>query len=96
MSEDTQAPDLGGEAAGLLRQVQRLLVDELQLDVAPTSLRMDDALHAPPIRIDSLGYLRLMSGLERAFGIPFEPESLGDAVFATVGDVVRFVLSERG
>lgn len=75
----------------LTRRVQAILADELQLDVGPEELDPGDLLHAPHIRLDSLGYLRLLAGLERELGVAVSMDDMGSSVFETVGDVVAFV-----
>ena len=69
----------------------KVLVEELNLDTDPGSISVDDLVYAPHIRLDSLGYLRLMHGVEQEFGFEIKPEEVGHILFETVGDIVDFV-----
>ena len=90
MSSDAMTSD------AIAQRVKTLLVEELHLDLDPADIALDDVLHAPHIRLDSLGYLRLLQGLERAFDLRLDLATLGATVFETVGDVAAFVAARRG
>ena len=72
-------------------RVKKVLVDELNLNIAADSIADDDLVYAPHIRLDSLGYLRLVHGLEQEFGLEIAPEEVGHILFETVADIIRFV-----
>ncbi len=79
----------------MLALVRSALVDALDLAVAPESIAEDAALHMAPIRLDSLGYHRLIVALEARLGRTWSEESLDDAIFERVVDVVDFALHTR-
>lgn len=78
-------------ADGLQDEVCRALVRALDLDVAPATLRPEMALHAPPVRMDSLGFYRLISTLERALGGPLDETMMAEALVETIDDLVAVV-----
>ena len=71
--------------------VRRALVDALALDLSPDSLRGDQPLFEPPIRMDSLGFYRVVVELEVKSGRPIDEQALERTLFETVDDLVRFV-----
>ncbi len=72
-------------------RVKQVLVDELNLSISVESIADEDLVYAPHIRLDSLGYLRLIHGLEQEFGIEISAEEVGRILFETVADIVGFV-----
>lgn len=78
-------------APSIADRVRRLLVDELELAVPPAEILLDDALYAPHIQLDSLGYVRLVVALELAFDIDLTEAGRGRVVFETVGDIVAHI-----
>jgi acyl carrier protein len=80
------------------QQVKRALVEVLDLAVDAGQIAEEDLLFGPPIRLDSLGYHRLMVGLEDRLGVRWTDAELDEAIFETVADLVAFVAahSDRG
>ena len=85
--------DFGGKmaVANAAERVKNVLVDELNLSVTVENIADDDLVYAPHIRLDSLGYLRLVNGLEEEFGFEIKAEEVGRILFETVADIVSFV-----
>ena len=88
MNED----DLGA----MKRRVQRLVyiaaggkIDEQELGRYDTDLR--------DIGLDSLGYLNLLEGLERTFGVAIDLDREEDHSFLhTIDNIVRYLVAQRG
>jgi len=84
------------ELAAMKKRVQRLIhiaaggrISEEELVRYDTDLRT--------IGLDSLGYLNLLEGLERTFGIAIDLDKEGDHSFLhTIDNIVRYVVAQRG
>jgi len=74
-------------------RVKKVLVEELNLSIAAEGIADGDLVYAPHIRLDSLGYLRLVHGLEQEFGFEISAEEVGHILFETVADITLFVES---
>jgi len=74
-------------------RVKKVLVEELNLSITAEGIADSDLVYAPHIRLDSLGYLRLVHGLEQEFGIEISAEEVGHILFETVADITLFVES---
>ena len=81
----------GSSEEAIARRVKRVLVDELELEVAPSDIQLDDVLYAPHIQLESLGYLKLILGLEQEFGFHVGNDETGRVMFETVRDIVAYV-----
>jgi acyl carrier protein len=77
--------------ANTAARVKKVLVEELNLNISADGIADEDLVYAPHIRLDSLGYLRLVNGLEQEFGFEISAEEVGHILFETVEDIVRFV-----
>ncbi len=83
------------ELLAMKRRVQRLVflaaggkINEAELSQYDTDLR--------DIGLDSLGYLNLLEGLERTFGVAIDLDQEEDHSFLhTIDNIVRFV-AQRG
>ncbi len=84
------------EQTAMRRQVKRLVLiaaggriqDEEQLGY-DTDLRQ--------VGLDSLGYLNLLEGLERTFGVPVDLDQEDDHTFLhTIDNIVRHLAARRG
>jgi len=88
MNEDAQV--------AMRKRVQRLVyiaaggkIKEEDLAVWETDLRT--------IGLDSLGYLNLLEGLERTFGVAIDLDHEEDHSFLhTIDNIVRYVVAQRG
>ena len=74
--------------------VRRALVDALALDLAPEVLAGAQPLHDHPVRMDSLGFHRVIVELEVQRGARFDEEALERTLFETVDDLTRFVTEQ--
>jgi acyl carrier protein len=88
MNEDAQV--------AMKKRVQRLVyiaaggkIQEADLGSWETDLRT--------IGLDSLGYLNLLEGLERTFGVAIDLDQEEDHSFLhTIDNIVRYVVAQRG
>ena len=81
--------------SNISERVKKVLIDELNLSVSVEAISDDDLVYAPHIRLDSLGNLRLVHGLEREFGFEIRAEEVGYILFEKVADITRFVDERR-
>ena len=82
------------DAAKVADLVRRALVDALALDVSPDALRGDQALFEPPVRMDSLGFYRVIVEIEVHLGTRLDEQALERTLFETVDDLIRFVTEQ--
>ena len=71
--------------------VRRVLVESLELSLAPAELTRDMPLYGELPELDSFGVLAVVAALEDRFGIRIEDDEFGAELFATVGTVTDFV-----
>ena len=74
--------------------MRRALVDALALDLEPADITGDQTLHEHPVRMDSLGFHRVVVELEVLRGARFDEAALERTLFETVDDLVRFVAEQ--
>ena len=74
--------------------VRRALIDALALDMAPAEIAGAQPLHEHPVRMDSLGFHRVLVELEVQRGGQFDEQVLERTLFETVDDLVRFVAAQ--
>lgn len=57
----------------------------------------DDEVDLRRIGLDSLGYLNLLEGLERTFGVAIDLDQEPDHSFLhTIGNIARFIAARQG
>ena len=84
------------DLVAMKKKVQRLVyiaaggkISEAELSHYDTDLRT--------IGLDSLGYLNLLEGLERTFGVAIDLDQEEDHSFLhTIDNIVRYVVAQRG
>jgi acyl carrier protein len=84
------------DLAAMKKRVQRLVyiaaggkINEQDLGSYGTDLRQ--------IGLDSLGYLNLLEGLERTFGVAIDLDHEEDHSFLhTIDNIVRYLVAQRG
>jgi acyl carrier protein len=84
------------DLVAMKKKVQRLVyiaaggkISEAELSHYDTDLRT--------IGLDSLGYLNLLEGLERTFGVAIDLDQEEDHSFLhTIDNIVRYVSAQRG
>ena len=75
----------------LENRVRSLIVEELELDVDPQTIAVDQPLQDPPLSLDSMAYARFLVALEDEFDIRIEDDEAGTVLFQTLGEIVAFV-----
>ena len=74
--------------------VRRSLVDALALDLVPGEISGEQPLCEHPVRMDSLGFHKVIVELEVRRGARFDEQALESTLFETVDDLVRFVAAQ--
>jgi acyl carrier protein len=74
----------------ILEDVEKILLTEIAVDLGRESLDPDEDLLAQRI-IDSLGVVRLIVSLEKAFGIEIIDEEVVPENFQSPNSLVKFV-----
>jgi len=72
-------------------RIKELIVQVLDLKVAPGEIEDDDLLFGGDIELDSIATLELTAGIEERFGIEIEDEELTAALFENVASLAKFV-----
>lgn len=74
--------------------VRRALVDALALDLVAEELPGGQPLCEHPVRMDSLGFHKVVVELELRRGARFDEQALESTLFETVDDLVQFVVAQ--
>ena len=78
------------------KRVQRLVYLAAGGKISEQELARSDA-DLREVGLDSLGYLNLLEGLERAFGVAIDLDQEPDHSFLhTIDNLVRYLLVQRG
>jgi acyl carrier protein len=81
---------------GMRKKVQRLIFIAAGGKISEAELERCDA-DLRDIGLDSLGYLNLMEGLERTFGVTIDLDQEEDHSFLhSIDNIVRYVAAQRG
>jgi acyl carrier protein len=72
-------------------RVKQVLVDVLDIDLDADEIDDGIPLYSTPISLDSLTLLRLITGLEKAFGCEIDDEAVMTADLVDVGSLVGLV-----
>lgn len=81
---------------GMKKRVQRLIYLAAGGKIGEEELARHDA-DLRQIGLDSLGYLNLLEGLERTFGVAIDLDQEEDHSFLhTIDNIVRFLVARRG
>jgi len=87
---------MSDDLATTRKRVQRLIYMAAGGKIAEDELA-DTGLDLRDLGLDSLGYLNLLEGLERTFGVSIDLDQHEDHGFLhTVDNLVRFVTARRG
>jgi acyl carrier protein len=100
MQTETAADSKGEPSAEALeamrRQVQRLVYLAAGGKIAGAELARYDA-DLRQLGLDSLGYLNLLEGLERTYGVAIDLDREEDHSFLhTIDNLVRYLVARRG
>lgn len=75
-------------------RVKEVMVEVLELDLAPAQLCDAEPLYSALIRLDSLTLLQLITELEGAFGCQIDDEAVMAAELDNVASIVALVASQ--
>lgn len=85
---------MNGEDVKTAALVRRALVDALALDLVPEEIAGGQPLCEHPVRMDSLGFHKVVVELEVQRGARFDEQALEQTIFETVDDLVHFVATQ--
>ena len=80
-----------GKADNSLDIVRAALVTALEPGVEPEAIQPDWELYTPPLRMDSLGFHRVIVGIERVMGRQIDDTVLAGSLIETVSDLCTLV-----
>lgn len=84
------------DRVAMTKRVRRLIAIAAGGRIGDADLA-DDSVDLRQIGLDSLGYLNLLEGLERTFGVAIDLDQEDDHTFLhTVGNIVRFLETRLG
>ena len=84
------------DVAAMSKRVRRLVSIAAGGRIDDRDLAADD-VDLRHIGLDSLGYLNLLEGLERTFGVAIDLDQEEDHSFLhTIGNIVRFLRTRQG
>ncbi len=78
----------------LSQQIKRVMIEVLDLDLAPEQLGEEVPLYSSVVRLDSLTLLHLITALEKTFGCQIDDEAIMMADLVDVGSIVSLVASQ--
>ncbi len=77
------------------QRIKEILVESLNLEVAPEDIGDDDELWGSELGLDSVDALELMVALEREYGFRIDSEEIEQESLTTVANLEAFVDSLR-
>ena len=75
-------------------KIKKVIIDVLELDVAPDKLDNNDRLFGEELGGNSMAMMEVIVGLEKAFEIEISDEELIMDVFETVNSIAEFIRSK--
>jgi acyl carrier protein len=86
-----------GEVSAMKARVERLIYIAAGGRISQEGLARDPAADLRAIGLDSLGYLNLLEGLERTFGVAIDLDAEPDHTFLhTIDGIVRYLTVRQG
>lgn len=79
----------------LKQRIKQVIVERLNLQVAPNEIKDDQPLFGEGLGLDSIDALELVVGIEQAFGVKIEDEAVGAKALGSVDNLAAFVQSKR-
>ncbi|MDH5325927.1 MAG: acyl carrier protein [Gammaproteobacteria bacterium] len=77
--------------AAVAQRTKEILIDTLQLDVAPDSIQYETPLLGALAELDSMAVVSLLTTLEEHFQFVVHDEEVTAEVFETFGSLIDFV-----
>jgi acyl carrier protein len=65
-------------------ELKRLLIETLELDVAPAQIGDDEPLFESGLGVDSIEALALVNAIEKRFGVEIPDDEIGLAMFQDI------------
>jgi acyl carrier protein len=81
-------------AAGVIQELKRMLVDDLQVRLVPDQIPDDCSLMEDGLALDSILIAELIAKIEDRFGLQFDDRVLEPDLFNNLSMLAGFVLSE--
>lgn len=82
------------ENSNINEKVKSVIIDSLELDIAPDEMDNNDPLFGEGLGGNSMALMEVIVGLEKAFGIEISDEELIMDVFETVNSITEFIKSK--
>tara|TARA_Y100000588_G_scaffold146595_1_gene160428 strand:+ start:759 stop:1070 length:312 start_codon:yes stop_codon:yes gene_type:complete len=79
------------DVKGLTQRVKRIIVQALQLDIAPDAIDEDELLFGAGLGAESVAALEVVFALEEEFGIEVDDEELQIELFDSVRAITAYV-----
>ena len=76
------------------KKIKKVIIDVLELDVAPDKLDNNDLLFGEGLDGNSMTMMEVIVSLEKAFGIEISDEELISDDFETVNSIAKFIKSK--
>jgi acyl carrier protein len=85
------------EVTAMKARIERLIYIAAGGRISQDGLSRDSTVDLRTIGLDSLGYLNLLEGLERTFGVTIDLDAEPDHTFLhTIDGIVRYVTVRQG
>ncbi len=76
------------------KKVKSVIIDSLELNIAPDEMGNNDLLFGEGLGGNSMAMMEVIVGLEKAFEIEISDEELVMDVFETVNSIAEFIKSK--
>lgn len=77
-------------------RIKAIMVQVLDLDLSPEQIDDELSLYSSSIRLDSLGFLRLIIALEAEFGRQIDDEDVMEADLETIAGLIQLFADKLG
>lgn len=82
------------QGSTIIKKVKRVIIDSLELQIATDELDGDELLFGGELGENSMAMMKVIVGIEKAFGIKISDEELIVDVFETVNSIAAFIKSK--
>ena len=89
-------PAAAANAAALTGEVARLIVDALNLDVAPADIAPDRPLYGEGLGLDSIDILEIALVVSKQYGVQLRADSEeNERIFGSLRQLVDYIMAQR-
>ena len=89
-------PAVSPDSATLLGEVAALIVEALNLDVAPEAIDADQPLYGEGLGLDSIDILEIALVVSKRYGVQLRADSEDNvAIFASLRQLVDYITAHR-